>query len=144
MVFQEQLAALNPSWKELMEEMTRTGTEPRTNPDGDVGFGDLQRANYTLTLTPRLTSGASTLATLCSPCAKRAWRKAYTMMWYVSPCLLHFCPNISSASPAQTRRNLFWGVDQSGSETAIVRVIPSVLENADGLPPSLLTWLSFH
>ncbi|KAG8777052.1 hypothetical protein FRC12_000567 [Ceratobasidium sp. 428] len=38
MVFQDQLSALNPPWKDFMDEMVRTKTEPRTNPDGDVRF----------------------------------------------------------------------------------------------------------
>jgi hypothetical protein len=27
---------MNPSWREFLEESARTGTEPRSNPDGDV------------------------------------------------------------------------------------------------------------
>lgn len=29
---------LNPSWKAFADELERTGAQPRTNPDGDVGL----------------------------------------------------------------------------------------------------------
>ncbi|QRV88318.1 NAD-dependent histone deacetylase SIR2 [Ceratobasidium sp. AG-Ba] len=47
-VFQDQLSELNPSWKEFMDEMTRTGTEPRTNPDGDVDIRGVDFSNFVL------------------------------------------------------------------------------------------------
>lgn len=36
-LFQSWLSAENPKWKEIVDEMERTSTQPRTNPDGDVG-----------------------------------------------------------------------------------------------------------
>ncbi|KAK4684689.1 hypothetical protein P7C73_g5481, partial [Tremellales sp. Uapishka_1] len=41
--YQAQIARDNPIWEEGAKEAARTGTQPRTNPDGDV---DLQGANY--------------------------------------------------------------------------------------------------
>ncbi|OWZ38505.1 hypothetical protein LQV05_005514 [Cryptococcus neoformans] len=41
--YQEQISRLNPIWDEAAKEAERTGTQPRTNPDGDV---DLRGANY--------------------------------------------------------------------------------------------------
>ncbi|XAO26266.1 hypothetical protein I312_105101 [Cryptococcus bacillisporus CA1280] len=41
--YQEQISRLNPIWGETAKEAERTGTQPRTNPDGDV---DLRGANY--------------------------------------------------------------------------------------------------
>ncbi|KAI0730753.1 DHS-like NAD/FAD-binding domain-containing protein [Earliella scabrosa] len=35
-VFQDMLGNANPQWKAFSEELERTGTRPRTNPDGDV------------------------------------------------------------------------------------------------------------
>lgn len=35
-VFQDELTRLNPKWAEFASEMERNGTEPKTNPDGDV------------------------------------------------------------------------------------------------------------
>ncbi|KAI0738517.1 DHS-like NAD/FAD-binding domain-containing protein [Daedaleopsis nitida] len=35
-VFQDMLGSANPQWKAYSEELERTGTRPRTNPDGDV------------------------------------------------------------------------------------------------------------
>ncbi|KAF8324705.1 DHS-like NAD/FAD-binding domain-containing protein [Cantharellus anzutake] len=35
-VFQERISSLNPSWRKYVDELARTGSEPRTNPDGDV------------------------------------------------------------------------------------------------------------
>ncbi|CAE6535753.1 unnamed protein product [Rhizoctonia solani] len=46
--FQEQLSRLNPAWKEFMDEMARTGTEPRTNPDGDVDIRGKDFSNFVL------------------------------------------------------------------------------------------------
>ncbi|KAG8884156.1 hypothetical protein FRB99_004536, partial [Tulasnella sp. 403] len=34
--FQDTLSTLNPSWKAFADELERTGSKPRTNPDGDV------------------------------------------------------------------------------------------------------------
>ncbi|THV02489.1 DHS-like NAD/FAD-binding domain-containing protein [Dendrothele bispora CBS 962.96] len=39
--FQEWLSTANPQWKEFAEEIERTGTQPRTNPDGDVAIEHL-------------------------------------------------------------------------------------------------------
>ncbi|KIR51944.1 hypothetical protein I315_05582 [Cryptococcus gattii Ru294] len=41
--YQEEISRLNPIWGEAAKEAERTGTQPRTNPDGDV---DLRGANY--------------------------------------------------------------------------------------------------
>lgn len=46
--FQEQLSRLNPAWKDFMDEMARTGTEPRTNPDGDVDIRGVDFSNFVL------------------------------------------------------------------------------------------------
>lgn len=46
--FQEQLSLLNPAWKEFVDEMTRTGTEPRTNPDGDVDIRGVDFSSFVL------------------------------------------------------------------------------------------------
>ncbi|CAE6517544.1 unnamed protein product [Rhizoctonia solani] len=46
--FQEQLSRLNPAWKNFMDEMARTGNEPRTNPDGDVDIGGKDFSNFVL------------------------------------------------------------------------------------------------
>ncbi|KAG6856559.1 hypothetical protein H0H87_003241 [Tephrocybe sp. NHM501043] len=35
--FQEWLSMANPEWKDFADDMERTFTQPRTNPDGDVG-----------------------------------------------------------------------------------------------------------
>lgn len=40
---QDQLAEINPQWAAYAEELTRTGTEPRSNPDGDV---ELKHQSY--------------------------------------------------------------------------------------------------
>ncbi|WVQ75610.1 hypothetical protein IAR50_005239 [Cryptococcus sp. DSM 104548] len=42
-VYQERIAQMNPIWDEAAKEAERTGTQPRTNPDGDV---DLRGANF--------------------------------------------------------------------------------------------------
>jgi len=34
--FQDWLSAANPGWHQYAEDLERTGTQPRTNPDGDV------------------------------------------------------------------------------------------------------------
>ncbi|KAF8321258.1 DHS-like NAD/FAD-binding domain-containing protein [Clavulina sp. PMI_390] len=34
--FQDRISALNPHWKSYADELMETGSEPRTNPDGDV------------------------------------------------------------------------------------------------------------
>ncbi|GLB41678.1 putative sir2 family protein [Lyophyllum shimeji] len=39
--FQEWLSAANPRWKAFADEMERTSTRPRTNPDGDVAVEGL-------------------------------------------------------------------------------------------------------
>ncbi|KAF8966357.1 DHS-like NAD/FAD-binding domain-containing protein [Flammula alnicola] len=39
--FQEWLSAANPKWHQYAEELERTGTQPRTNPDGDVAVEQL-------------------------------------------------------------------------------------------------------
>jgi NAD-dependent deacetylase sirtuin 4 len=36
--FQDLLSATNPSWKALMDDLERTGQQPRTNPDGDASL----------------------------------------------------------------------------------------------------------
>ncbi|KAF8596415.1 DHS-like NAD/FAD-binding domain-containing protein [Ceratobasidium sp. AG-I] len=46
--FQDELSRLNPSWRDFMEEMARTGTEPRTNPDGDVDIRGVDFSNFVL------------------------------------------------------------------------------------------------
>ncbi|KAF9563089.1 DHS-like NAD/FAD-binding domain-containing protein [Agrocybe pediades] len=40
-VFQDRLSAANPTWQLYAEELERTGTQPRTNPDGDVAIEHL-------------------------------------------------------------------------------------------------------
>jgi hypothetical protein len=37
-VFQDMLSENNPRWKQYMDDMEASGTQPRTNPDGDVGY----------------------------------------------------------------------------------------------------------
>ncbi|TFK29682.1 DHS-like NAD/FAD-binding domain-containing protein [Coprinopsis marcescibilis] len=39
--FQSMLSSSNPQWREFAEEMERTNTQPRTNPDGDVAIEHL-------------------------------------------------------------------------------------------------------
>ncbi|KAF8906251.1 DHS-like NAD/FAD-binding domain-containing protein [Gymnopilus junonius] len=39
--FQDWLSAANPQWHEYADELERTGTQPRTNPDGDVAIEHL-------------------------------------------------------------------------------------------------------
>ncbi|KAH0582989.1 hypothetical protein H2248_010881 [Termitomyces sp. 'cryptogamus'] len=39
--FQNWLSTANPRWKEFTDEMERTSTQPRTNPDGDVAIEGL-------------------------------------------------------------------------------------------------------
>jgi NAD+-dependent protein deacetylase sirtuin 4 len=34
--FQERISAANPQWKAFVDDLERTGQQPRTNPDGDV------------------------------------------------------------------------------------------------------------
>ncbi|KAF8692611.1 DHS-like NAD FAD-binding protein, partial [Rhizoctonia solani] len=46
--FQDQLSRLNPAWKDFVDEMTRTGTQPRTNPDGDVDIRGVDFSNFVL------------------------------------------------------------------------------------------------
>ncbi|KAG9095693.1 hypothetical protein FRC06_009522 [Ceratobasidium sp. 370] len=48
MAFQDQLSALNPAWKELMDEMVQTGSQLRTNPDGDVDIHGVDFSNFVL------------------------------------------------------------------------------------------------
>lgn len=36
--FQKQLSVANPQWKQFLDDVERTGNQPRTNPDGDVRF----------------------------------------------------------------------------------------------------------
>lgn len=48
-VFQDELTRLNPPWEDLASEMSRTGKEPKRNPDGDVDLGsstDYSTFNY--------------------------------------------------------------------------------------------------
>ncbi|KDR80691.1 hypothetical protein GALMADRAFT_153142 [Galerina marginata CBS 339.88] len=37
-IFQDWLSAANPRWRQYAEELESTGTQPRTNPDGDVAI----------------------------------------------------------------------------------------------------------
>ncbi|CAE6492232.1 unnamed protein product [Rhizoctonia solani] len=46
--FQDQLSRLNPAWKDFVDEMTRTGIQPRTNPDGDVDIRGVDFSNFVL------------------------------------------------------------------------------------------------
>ncbi|CEL56353.1 NAD-dependent protein deacetylase SIR4 OS=Batrachochytrium dendrobatidis (strain JAM81 / FGSC 10211) GN=BATDEDRAFT_20316 PE=3 SV=1 [Rhizoctonia solani AG-1 IB] len=46
--FQDELSRLNPAWKDFVDEMARTGTEPRTNPDGDVDIRGVDFSNFVL------------------------------------------------------------------------------------------------
>ncbi|CAE6534613.1 unnamed protein product [Rhizoctonia solani] len=46
--FQERLSRLNPAWKNYMDEMRRIGSEPRTNPDGDVDLGGKDFSDFVL------------------------------------------------------------------------------------------------
>ncbi|KAI9454436.1 DHS-like NAD/FAD-binding domain-containing protein [Russula earlei] len=39
-VFQDWLGQANPRWREFLAELERTGTQPKTNPDGDVVLDD--------------------------------------------------------------------------------------------------------
>lgn len=39
--FQDWLSGANPQWREIADEMERTSTKPRTNPDGDVDVDHL-------------------------------------------------------------------------------------------------------
>ncbi|KAF8159489.1 DHS-like NAD/FAD-binding domain-containing protein [Crassisporium funariophilum] len=39
--FQDWLSSANPKWQEYAEELEQTGTQPRTNPDGDVAIEHL-------------------------------------------------------------------------------------------------------
>ena len=39
--FQERLSLANPRWKAFADEIDRTGTKLRTNPDGDVAIDHL-------------------------------------------------------------------------------------------------------
>lgn len=39
--FQDRLSSANPKWLEYVQEMERAGTQPRTNPDGDVAVEHL-------------------------------------------------------------------------------------------------------
>ncbi|KAH9967261.1 DHS-like NAD/FAD-binding domain-containing protein [Russula dissimulans] len=39
-VFQEWLGQANPRWREFLAELERAGTQPKTNPDGDVVLHD--------------------------------------------------------------------------------------------------------
>ncbi|KIY70585.1 DHS-like NAD/FAD-binding domain-containing protein [Cylindrobasidium torrendii FP15055 ss-10] len=39
--FQQALGAANPQWQEFLDEAERTGSQPRTNPDGDVAIEHL-------------------------------------------------------------------------------------------------------
>ncbi|KIM44686.1 hypothetical protein M413DRAFT_25129 [Hebeloma cylindrosporum] len=39
--FQDWLSAANPEWRQYAEDLERTGTQPRTNPDGDVAIEHL-------------------------------------------------------------------------------------------------------
>ncbi|GAA96995.1 uncharacterized protein L969DRAFT_96884 [Mixia osmundae IAM 14324] len=55
-VFQDTLSTLNPEWAAYAAELERTGTEPRTNPDGDV---DLQNRNYSTFNLPKCISCGS-------------------------------------------------------------------------------------
>lgn len=38
MHFQDLLSTHNPSWKEFVDELERTGNKPMRNPDGDVAI----------------------------------------------------------------------------------------------------------
>ncbi|KAB5588563.1 NAD-dependent protein deacetylase SIR4 [Ceratobasidium theobromae] len=46
--FQKELSRLNPAWKELTDEMQRTGTKPRANPDGDVDIQGINLNDFVL------------------------------------------------------------------------------------------------
>ncbi|CAE6352003.1 unnamed protein product [Rhizoctonia solani] len=46
--FQNELSRLNPVWKDFADRMARTGTEPRTNPDGDVDIGGVDFSDFVL------------------------------------------------------------------------------------------------
>ncbi len=35
-IFQDMIAEVNPQWKTFLDDLERSGTRPRTNPDGDV------------------------------------------------------------------------------------------------------------
>jgi NAD-dependent deacetylase sirtuin 4 len=45
-IYQEELGRRNPRWKEFAAEMAEKGTEPKTNPDGDVDLGDADYASF--------------------------------------------------------------------------------------------------
>ncbi|CAO1622535.1 unnamed protein product [Parajaminaea phylloscopi] len=44
--FQELLEETNPRWHNLAREMRAKGTEPKTNPDGDVELGDVDYSSF--------------------------------------------------------------------------------------------------
>lgn len=46
MHFQDLLSHHNPSWKAFADEMERSGTKPRTNPDGDVDTSSIQGVRF--------------------------------------------------------------------------------------------------
>ena len=45
-MYQEELGRRNPKWKDFAREMVEKGTEPKTNPDGDVDLGDADYASF--------------------------------------------------------------------------------------------------
>ncbi|UZJ53908.1 hypothetical protein CBS101457_003228 [Exobasidium rhododendri] len=45
-IYQEELGRKNPRWKEFAQEMKEKGTEPKTNPDGDVDLGNADYASF--------------------------------------------------------------------------------------------------
>jgi len=51
-IFQEWLGQANPRWRAFLDELERTGAQPKTNPDGDVRVDppSAQLYGYELTL----------------------------------------------------------------------------------------------
>lgn len=45
-IYQEELGRRNPKWKDFAHEMVEKGTEPKTNPDGDVDLGNADYASF--------------------------------------------------------------------------------------------------
>ncbi|EGN96840.1 hypothetical protein SERLA73DRAFT_58639 [Serpula lacrymans var. lacrymans S7.3] len=54
-VFQDRLSANNPRWREYMDELERTGDQPRTNPDGDVALEGVSYDDFVVPNCPQCT-----------------------------------------------------------------------------------------
>lgn len=98
--FQDMIGVANPHWKAYAEQLERSDSRPRTNPDGDVcsaWYTVLYRCTLLTTVACRLFyRKAHGMTNSSSPSARAACRRTAIIQWYLSRV---FCtPTLSTYS----------------------------------------------